>query len=660
MTDLLGRLTGLLGKGIAQAAGEEAVPISHALVLPDRDFLNWLDAAQTYQDSFPRVAIIRSPAGNDLNRFRNVSAVQAPQVWLNDDALYHIRRIYPSVVLVDIIRASTPAQLRQILQARIDAQDRYGEQESSPHLDERFILSWPSDALPARISVPFDASIGPNHRNEGLDIDAPTGTTIRAAVSGQVVVAATEPTSQGYGSYVQIATEHQGVKYQVMHTQLRQILVRSGQQIQAGDPLGISDWDSIKLIVQAAGHGLSGYPLPDVVDPTPLIYWNTLRLRPTDDGLRLRERPGTEFDILDKVNTDDDLETQEPHGRTLAKVGREGQWINVRIPNGKIGYAAAWFLDAIAPELVDRMRMTGVNLDLDHPLGHPSPARLGRLGWLRFVYNVSYDPDTGRFGSTDIGKAYARYKPFIEQYARAGYRVIVVFSHQTYGEGAGFNWDQMNDSQWRDLTQTYVSIVREIARQYAGTHLVHAYQIWNEQDAVPDAGSSVPMPVGNYAFLLSETIRAIRGVDLQVEIITGGHTGGPVKGAAYAQATMRALPPGIRPDGVAFHPYGRGTGKDAPYTQFGHIDDSIRAFSNALPGTALWITEWGVLDNPALPAQEVSDYAADMVGYVRLHHPGKVAAMVWYAWAKGMHNAYGLVSTNDQPIQPLYDTFLKL
>lgn len=84
-------------------------PISHALVLPDTDFLTWLRAAETYSRTFERVAIVRSPKGNDLNRYRNVTAVQVPGVWVNNDAVSHIRRVYPMVVRVDLIRAATPA-----------------------------------------------------------------------------------------------------------------------------------------------------------------------------------------------------------------------------------------------------------------------------------------------------------------------------------------------------------------------------------------------------------------------------------------------------------------------------------------------------------------------------------------------------------------------
>ena len=43
--------------------------ISHALVLPDHNFYEWLEVARPYQEHFAGVVIVRSPAGNDLNRF---------------------------------------------------------------------------------------------------------------------------------------------------------------------------------------------------------------------------------------------------------------------------------------------------------------------------------------------------------------------------------------------------------------------------------------------------------------------------------------------------------------------------------------------------------------------------------------------------------------
>ena len=626
--------------------------IAHALVLPDRDFLNWYRAAEPYTQAFERVAVVRSPAGNDLNRFRNVTAVETPGVWLRDNALDHIRRIYPMVVQVDVIKASTPDQLAAALRTRITNNDRYGQRTAPVNI--RFTLGWPADALPARIITPFNAAV-PGGRNEGIDLYAPPGTTIRAAVGGVVATVMTQPTALGYGQYVQISAENG--KYLVTHTQLRNIRVRSGQQVNPGEIIAESASDPIRLVVQQPGAGSTGYKLPSIIDPTPLLYLDHLRLQPTGAGLRVRQRPGTEFPIIDQVGTADLLETLEPHGRTLSKIGHT-EWINVRTPRGRDGYAAAWFLNAVLPGVMSNIRMAGVNIDLMHPLGRPTPPRLGRAGWVRLPYNVSFNPSNGTHGNTDINQAYARYRPFIESYARAGYKVIVVFTHQTFGEGAGYVWPRMTSGEWRQLTERFAQMVRGIASQYAGSGLIEAYQIWNEQDAPQGASASVSMPPGNYAYLLSESIRAIRSVDSRTRIITGGHTGGPGNGSNYARQTISAMPPGILPDGVACHPYGRGTVMNTPYTIFGHIDEELRAYGAVLPGRPLWITEFGVLDRPNDPPTAISDYATGFMNHLKLNYAGQVAAAVWYAWAQSMDNGYGLVGTNDQPRQPLYDRFL--
>lgn len=643
------------------ALAVETQRISHALVLPDANFLDWYNAALPYTRNFEKVAVVRSPAGNDLNRFRDVTAVDVPGGWFNNNALDHIRRIYPSVVRVDIIKVTTPAQLAQILQQRMFANDRYGEQfNADNHIHDRFILEWPVDIIPGRIIRSFNSDLGGGRRNEGIDIPAPFGTTVRATISGTVALVMREQTALGYGQYVQIGTTRNGVNYVVTQAFLRDITVQQGQQVNAGTVIGKSGGDAIRVVVQQPGAGQSGFVLPGVIDPVPFVYWNNLRLKPTEDRLRLREKPGTDFPIVTQVNTTDRLETLETHGRTLVKVGVNNQWLNVRAPDGKTGYSAAWFLSAVSLDILDRVKITGINLDLMHPRGKPAPNRLGGLGWVRFTYNVSYNPTNNSYGNTDLQAAYTRYFPFIQQYASAGYKVMLVITHQTFGEGAGYYWPGMNSDRWRDLTGKLAPMVKTIASQYAGKNLVHAYQIWNEQDAPAGAGSSVPMPAGNYAFLLAECIRAIRASDKTVQIITGGHTAGPVNGANYAKATIAALPPGVSVDGVAHHPYGRGTKPGLPYAPFGHIDDEIKAYGGVTPGKPTWITEFGVLDRPNDSATAIADYATSFVTHIKNKWPGQVNAAIWYAWAQGMHNGYGLVGTDDRPRQPLYDRFLNL
>ena len=47
--------------------------ISHAIVVPDRDFTQWFEVLRPYLKAFDRVAVIRSPAGNVLNRYRTIT-----------------------------------------------------------------------------------------------------------------------------------------------------------------------------------------------------------------------------------------------------------------------------------------------------------------------------------------------------------------------------------------------------------------------------------------------------------------------------------------------------------------------------------------------------------------------------------------------------------
>jgi hypothetical protein len=219
----------------------------------------------------------------------------------------------------------------------------------------------------------------------------------------------------------------------------------------------------------------------------------------------------------------------------------------------------------------------------------------------------------------------------------------------------------MNTNKWRDLTGKYANIVRQIAAQYANTGLVYAYQIWNEQDTPPqDARAAVPMPAADYGYLLAETIKAIRTVDPKVMIITGGHVGGPDAGPTYIRAAFNAMSGGIRPDGIAFHPYGRGP-QGHTFSNFGPISESIQKWSRVLPGKPVWITEWGVLNiqNRLDLAGSVSQYATGFRDIVAQQFPGKVACAIWYAWADGMDNGYGIVRQDSQPKQPLYDAYLK-
>jgi hypothetical protein len=385
-------------------------------------------------------------------------------------------------------------------------------------------------------------------------------------------------------------------------------------------------------------------------------------VRATGDGLRLREKAGTQFKSLAQANVIDALDVLELHGRALAKIGVKDQWLQVR-HGGIDAYAAAWLLQTFDMdeiyEVFPGVDMLGMNLDYMHPLGRPAPQRLTGLGWIRLAYNVSFNPDNNSYGNQNLDATFQRYRPFLQAYAQAGFKIMLVLTHQTYGEGAGYVWPQMNDDRWRrEFTPKWLDIVRRIAGQFKGSGLVHCYQIWNEQDAPPEAQASVTLPAPTYGYLLGETIKAIRAIDSTAKIISGGHTGGPVKGSQYARAAL-ASTGGVVPDGVAVHPYGRGVTLNTPYTIFGHIDEEVRAYGSILPDRPIWITEWGVLDRPNDNPNDVLGYASSVINYLRSRYPGRIATLLWYAWATGMHNGYGLVDTRDQPRQPFHDAFLR-
>lgn len=398
-------------------------------------------------------------------------------------------------------------------------------------------------------------------------------------------------------------------------------------------------------------------PVPPVTSSEPLY------VRPTTDGLRIREAPvsGTPVGQVSGYHV---LEVLEPASSARAKIGQMEQWLKIRKPDGDVAYIAAWYVEeTVSPLALRKARLKtirnilGMNLDYMHGLGAPTPDRLGELGWVRFGYNVSMGT-----GSQDLARAYNTYAALAERYTSAGFNVMFTLTHQTYGEGINefWPWPSMTDDRWARLTTRFAEFAGKIAQQFAGKGIVHCWQVWNEQDAPIGAAASVPMSSMNYAHLLTATVRAIREYDPAVFVITGGHTGGPGPGAAYARAVIRSLPADVRLDGIAFHPYGRGTRPGTRYANWGHLEDEVAAYAKILPDAPLWITEWGVLDKEGDPPADVAAYAAEFIDYLNAKYAGRIAAAVWYAWAMGMHNGYGIVGRDGQPIEPLYTRFLRL
>ncbi|MDZ4669307.1 MAG: peptidoglycan DD-metalloendopeptidase family protein [Phototrophicales bacterium] len=657
--------------------------MSHAIVLPDDNFDAWLNVTKAYAQAFEKTAVIRSPAGNDLNRYHTITAVAVPKMWFNDAPLDHIRRAYPLVVRVDVITASTPAQLQAELTKRIDAKDRYGEKLNTPqHLFERFILTYPTKYRPARITRRFSTSTDGNPDTyEGIDINTQDGEEILCASTGTVVKVVSTKDSLNYGAYIQIATTIEGITYTTTYGGLKDIKVTANTPIKVGAVIGKATDDAVKLVVQSSAGGLSEFKLPNVVDPTLFVYWANMRLRPTG-SLRVRAKPAATDDvkILATLTTSDLVETQEPHGRILAKVGVLNQWIKIRRAGVDEAYCAAEFLRAVSLDentggsavvldpILRGTKLTGINLDLDNPAGNPDPAVLAGMGWVRLKFNVSRNPnfpshdEQRAFGNQDVNFTYNRYLPYLQACQRAGLKVIMILGHQTYGEGGGFTWESLNDDRWRTFfTPNFLNIVKQTAQIFKDKNLIHAYQIWNEQDTLPQhIRSAIPVKPEIYGYLLSETIKTIRSVDSKTLIITGGLVTGAGKGLEYINTAFRNMPSNIRPDGIGFHAYGNGPAGN-PFTVHGDLASAVNHIRQALPTKPVWITEWGVLGQQGNDGLEsgVSQYVGAFYNQIKTQLSGKVACAVWYGYGDGMDDGYGLVNFGKQRRQSLFDAFLK-
>lgn len=522
------------------------------------------------------------------------------------------------------------------------------------------------------LKVPFDIVVTKafSAAGGGIELAVPQGTEITAGAAGTVAAVSANSITLRIGAH------------HVEYTGLANIKVVVGAQVAEGAALGSTASANLTLTVT------------QFVDPAPLLQKvaaapkapetpKTNYLRTTEDGINLRQTPGT-GKVLSLVNSDAALEVLEDAAAVAAKLGKTGEWIKVRNVNTGIeGFMSAAYLKAGegpgtptttpttttppasgAMILYGARNFTGMNLDQYHPQGAPDPSKLDGIGWVRVKFNMSLNPDKpdgdpARYGNKDVNATYNRVKPFIERYVKAGLKVLMVFTHQLYGEGAGFNWTTIDSGGWDRLIPTYADYAKQVAAKFAGSGLVHAYQIWNEQDTLREhMRAAVPIDPTNYAKMLTQTIRAVRPVAGDAKIITGGHVTGNWK---YAAETIKQVPADALPDGIAFHPYGLGPGQSvSKWSNNGLLVNSINGYGGVLPGKPVWITEWGVLNVQGQDqhADSIKDYVVSFLNICK-QHPGKIATAIWYAWADNMDNGYGLVKADGSPREPLYTQFKK-
>lgn len=155
---------------------------------------------------------------------------------------------------------------------------------STPLPTEKFWLDSPVQGIPFFITDRFNSPRNyANGKHEGVDIRCFNFTTgqavpVVAAQDGIVVKARIDNTTiRDYGNYIVLShldPKWGNHRYYTWYCHMDSLSVTEGRVVKRGDVLGVggkTDTDSIHLHfnLQDVGHGLSGYYVPDVIDPEP-------------------------------------------------------------------------------------------------------------------------------------------------------------------------------------------------------------------------------------------------------------------------------------------------------------------------------------------------------------------------------------------------------
>jgi murein DD-endopeptidase MepM/ murein hydrolase activator NlpD len=250
-------------------------------------------------------------------------------------------------------------------------------------------------------SVFGDPRDGGARDHHGVDIFAPRGTPVLAAVDG--VVTRVRETPLG-GKVIWLRDELRG--HSLYYAHLDTQLVAEGRRVRVGDTIGLvgntgnarETLPHLHFGIYRRGAGpLDPYPFVDPREPAPpRIAIDTTLLgrwtRARSDGIRLRASPSEDAPRLDAL----------PRFTAMRVVGGSGGWYRVVLPDGRSGYVAARLMEG-----ADRPVRSEVLADARVVFDRPAPAAaviervnagetvpvLGRFG--EFLYILAPDGRTG-------------------------------------------------------------------------------------------------------------------------------------------------------------------------------------------------------------------------------------------------------------------------
>lgn len=239
------------------------------IFLPKSNYFDWIDAARGYIRVYGANV---TPELAEAARAHVVTAPNGPGLFAAGELTVWFRQNAPSVRL-DLVPATTPGEFATALEARVAANDRYGE------AGKPFQLAWPTDFN--KIEQPFGVNPDVYRRwglpgHEGIDFRAPGDSNIYACAEGTVSKVVDGRRTHRYGLHVRILHRD---GYQTIYALLGQALVNVGDWVQArqliakADPTASAPGPRIHLTLKKAGAtaaGQTNFPR-DVIDPTPFL-----------------------------------------------------------------------------------------------------------------------------------------------------------------------------------------------------------------------------------------------------------------------------------------------------------------------------------------------------------------------------------------------------
>ncbi len=225
---------------------------------------------------------------------------------------------------------------------------------------DQFHLNWPVDnhIVNQRFGEKpdFYRPFGlPGH--EGLDLFAPMNANVYAAADGQIYEA-DHPDNHPYGLQIRIQHNVGNSVYRTVYAHLAQVFVQPGQNVKAGDRIGLADnsgnsfGSHLHLTLKIDGAQTPGYPA-GVVDPWPYFQTTiTTGAQPpadtlivyTTDLLNLRSGSSMAGAILTVLDQGAPLTVMENTNTARAKIGQAGQWLYVKTTDNRSGYVYAQYV----------------------------------------------------------------------------------------------------------------------------------------------------------------------------------------------------------------------------------------------------------------------------------------------------------------------------